>query len=66
MVARTDPSVTSAAALCAQPMCYDTHTKNKIAGRIIAFSVLGFWDKNTGIYAGAMPYCRYFTATTGI
>ena len=30
------------------------------------FSVLGFWDNNTGICAGAMPYRRDFTATTRI
>ena len=30
------------------------------------FSVLGFWDKNTGICAGAMPYRRDFTATARI
>ena len=30
------------------------------------FSVLGFWDKNTWICAGAMPYRRDFTATTRI
>ena len=41
-------------------------TKNKIAGRLIPFLVLGFWDKNTGICAGAMPYRRDFPATTGI
>ena len=32
------------------------HAKNKFAGRCIPFSVLGCWDKNTGIFAGAMPY----------
>ena len=42
------------------------HAKNKFAGRIIPFSVLGFWDKNTGVCAGAMPYRRDFTATTRI
>ena len=30
------------------------------------FSVLGFWDKNTGICAGAIAYRRDFTATTRI
>ena len=30
------------------------------------FSVLGFWDKNTGICAGTMPYRRDFSATTRI
>ena len=29
-------------------------------------SVLGFWDKNTGICAGVMPYRRDFMATTRI
>ena len=43
-----------------------SHAKNKIAGRFIPFSVLGFWDKNAGICAGAMPYRRDFPATTGI
>ena len=43
-----------------------SHVKNKIAGRIILFLVLGFWDKNTGIFAGAMPYRRDFPATTRI
>ena len=42
------------------------HAKNKFAGRCIPFLVLGFWDKNTGICAGAMPYRRDFPATTGI
>ena len=41
-------------------------TKNKFVGRNIPFSVLDFWDKNTGICAGAMPYRRDFPATTGI
>ena len=48
---------------CTAP-CY--HAKNKIAGRFIPFFVLGFGDKNTGICAGAMPYRRYFPATTRI
>ena len=39
------------------------HAKNKFAGRIIPFLVLGFWDKNTGIWAG-MPCHRDFPATT--
>ena len=30
------------------------------------FSVLGFWDKNTGICPGAMPYRRDFLATIRI
>ena len=28
------------------------HARNKIAGRVIPFLVLCFWDKNTGICAG--------------
>ena len=36
------------------------HANNNIAGRIIPFLVLGFWDKNAGIYAGAMPYRPVF------
>ena len=28
---------------------YANHAKNKIAGRIIPFLVLDFWDKNTGV-----------------
>ena len=39
------------------------HAKNKIAGRIIPF-LPGFWDKNTVICVGAMPYRRVFPATT--
>ena len=31
---------------------------------MIPFCVLGFWDKNTGIYAGAMPFRRDSPATT--
>ena len=31
-----------------------------------AWSVLGFWDKNTMACAGAMPFRRYFPATTRI
>ena len=42
------------------------HAKNKIARRFILFLVLGFWDKNTGICAGAMPYRQDFPDTTGI
>ena len=42
------------------------HAKNKFVGRIIPFVVLRFWDKNTGMCAGAMPYRRDFPATTGI
>ena len=42
------------------------HAKNKVVGRIMPFSVLGFWVKSTGICAGAMPYRRDFTATTRI
>ena len=42
------------------------HAKNKIAGRMIPFLVLGFWDKSTGICASAMPYRRDFQATTRI
>ena len=42
------------------------HAKNKFARRFIPFSVLGFWDKNTVIWAGAMPYHRYFPITTRI
>ena len=30
------------------------HAKNKFVGRIISFLVLGFWDKNIGICAGAV------------
>ena len=37
--------------------------KNKIAGRIILLSVLGFWGKNT---AGIMLFHRDFPATTTI
>ena len=36
------------------------HAKNEIAGRIIPFFELGFWDKITGMCAGAMPYHRDF------
>ena len=43
-----------------------THAKNNIAGRIIPFLVLGFWDTNTGVCTGAMPYRRDILATTGI
>ena len=42
------------------------HAKNKIAGRFILFLVLGFWDKNTRICAGTMPYRWEFSATTRI
>ena len=43
-----------------------TVAKNKFVGRIIPFVVLGFWDKNTGICTGTMPYRWDFPATTGI
>ena len=33
-----------------------THVINKIAGRIIPFLALVFWDKTTVVCAGAMPY----------
>ena len=42
------------------------HAKNKISGRVIPLLVLGFWDKNTGICAGAMSYRRDFPVTTRI
>ena len=44
------------------------HAKNKVARWIIPVLVLGFWDKNTRICAGAgvMPDCRDFRATTGV
>ena len=42
------------------------HAKNKIAGRIITFLVLSFWNKNTEICVGAMPYRRDFPTTTRI
>ena len=42
------------------------HAKNKIAGQNIPFLVRGFWDENTWIYDGAMPYQREFTASAGI
>ena len=41
-------------------------TKNKTVDRMIALSVLGFWDKNTMACAGAMPCRRDFPATTRI
>ena len=40
---------------------FGNHTKNTIAGRFIPFLVLDFWDKTTGICAGAMPYRRDFS-----
>ena len=43
-----------------------SHAKNKIAGSMIPFLVLGFWDTNTGICAGAMPYRRDFPTTSRI
>ena len=42
------------------------HANLSPATRNWPFSVLGFWDKNNGIYAGAMPYRRDFPATTRI
>ena len=42
------------------------HAKNKKAGRIIPFLVLGFWDNNTAICVGAMSYRRYFPVNTRI
>ena len=53
-----------AARLLQQHTCQRVHAQNKIAGRIIPFLVLGFWDKNTVICAGAIPFCRDFPATT--
>ena len=32
--------------------------ENKSAGRFITFYVPGFWDKNTGMCDGAIPYRR--------
>ena len=32
----------------------------------VLYFVLGFWDKNTVMCAGAIPYRRYFPATTRI
>ena len=48
------------------PSLPSTHAKNRITGRIIPFLVLGFWDKNTGMFAGTMPRRRDFPATTRI
>ena len=42
------------------------HVKNTIASRLILLLVLGFWDNNTVVCAGAIPYRRYFPATTRI
>ena len=42
-----------------------THAKNEFAGRCIPFLVLGFWDKNTGICAGAMPNARILQPQPG-
>ena len=42
---------------------YYSHAKNSVAGSIIPFSVLGFWDKTTMACAGAMPFRRDFPAT---
>ena len=47
-------------------MMMSYHAQNKIAASRIPFSVRGFWDKNTVMWAGAMPYRRYFPATTRI
>ena len=56
------------AASCDWPHAYvyAIQAKNKISGRIIPILVLGFWDKNTGMRAGAMPYHQDFSATTRI
>ena len=40
--------------------------KNSIAGRMMTFSVLGFWDRITVACAGAMPFRRDLPATTNI
>ena len=45
---------------------YSSHANLSVTTQNCPFSVLGFWDKNTGICAGAMPYRRDFTATTRI
>ena len=43
------------------------HAKNNIPCRgIIPFLVPCFWDKNTGICAGAMPYRRDSPAATRV
>ena len=42
------------------------HANLRTATRNCSFSVLGFWDENTGICAGAMPFRRDFPATTRI
>ena len=43
-----------------------THANLRTATRNWSFSVLGFWDKNAGICAGAMPYRRDVQATSRI
>ena len=50
--------------MCETP--YFTHATNKIAGRMIPILVLGFWDENTVMCAGAMPYQRDFPAAPKI
>ena len=40
------------------------HAKNKIAGRMTPVLVLGFWNKNTVMCAGVMPYHSDFPANT--
>ena len=49
---------------------HNIHAKNTIAGRItpilVRAFVLDFWDKNTGMCTGAMPYRRALPATTRI
>ena len=42
------------------------HAKHMVAGRMIPFLVLGFWDKITGMCAGVMPHFRNCAATTRI
>ena len=61
------PSAKHVARCVPSHLALHTHAENKIAGcRIIPFLVLGFWDKNIGICAGAMPYRRDFPDTTRI
>ena len=43
-----------------------SHANLSPTTRNLPFSVLGFWDKTTGICPGAMPYRRDFLATIRI
>ena len=62
----TDASTPGVCVEQKSPLLSRSHANLSPATRSRPFSALGFWDKNAGMCAGAMPYRRDFPATTRI